>query len=157
MRSLLLLVCNPTAPNNHRPNNEMSNPATAETKSPNRTESPLPDRARGNTPADLTTNDGLFLTGEVMSVDFPVNRSGISKSGKPYSMNMRTFQIYAGNKLYNCQDSRNDEKDSSGSIVKLGLDCFPHIERKSVITVKVTDFDISGITVRQLNVDTTGL
>jgi hypothetical protein len=105
----------------------------------------------------LTSDDGLHLTGQVLSVDEPINRTGISKAGKAYSMNMRTFQLFAGKKLYNCQDSRNDEKDSSGSIIKLGLHSFPVIKVDSTITVKVLDFDIAGITVRQFNVDTSGL
>lgn len=72
-------------------------------------------------------------------------------------MNMRSFQVFAGKKLYNCQDSRDDEKNDAGSITKLGLDRFPVILAGSVVTVKVIDFDILGIAVRQYNCDTTGL
>ena len=125
----------------------------------NTSKSQVPTQSRGETSANLTQSKGLLLTGRVASVDEPVNRSGFAKNAPhaAYSLNFRTFQIFADKKLYNCQDSRNDEKDPAGRVIRQGITMFPTIEEDSMITVRVVDFEIRNGEVKMLSVDTSAL
>jgi hypothetical protein len=108
----------------------------------------------------LKPKTGLILSGVVMSVEEPVNKSGLAKSPphKPYSMNFRRFQVFANKVLYDCQDQRNDEKDPTGLVVlRPGTELFPVIEEGQQISVSVIGFDYLKNEVSQYNVDTSAL
>lgn len=99
-----------------------------------------------------------MLTGRINTVDPAVNRSGIGvESKKPYSMNLRRFQILAGKKLYDCQDSRNDEKAPDGRVIRQGTELFPVLEEDQIVSVLVTDFEVRKGEVNLLVVDTSEL
>lgn len=58
--------------------------------------------------ADLLNglDNGIRITGLVLSVEEPKEFKGTSKTGKPYSFAVRELQIWTGNKAVGCKDQR---------------------------------------------------
>ena len=104
----------------------------------------------------LSARAGLVLTGVVMSVEPAVNRSGFAKEGgKPYSMNFRRFQVFANKVLYDCQDSRNDEKNPlTGAVIRPGVELFNALEEGQKVSYPVTGCEVRKGEVSLYVVDT---